>query len=294
MRHFTGTVYRNPYWPTFILLEITQGCTHNRCKFCNMYRDVQFRMSPLEWVEEDLREIAAKWPHAKTIQLLSANPLALTYDRLAPRLELIRKYLPEIEIMYTQTRVSDLKNKTASELASLCEMGLREISLGTESGDDWTLSRINKGYNSSDILEQCAKLDEAGISYWLTFLNGVAGREHSLQHAVNSVKIFSMCKPKVIGTGGLVLFEGTELRNEAEAGKFIPCNERELMIELRVFIENLTVDFERFITHHTSSSNLNCNNFQANKATILAELQYDIDNMNLDMLAEIRVAKRTL
>ena len=292
--HYTEPLYRNPYWPTFPLLEITQGCTHNKCKFCNMYRSVKFRMSPLEWVEEDLREIASKWPHAKTIQLLSANPLAMTYDRLAPRLELIRKYLPELEVMYTQTRVSDLRNKTVQELRSLRDLGLGEISLGVESGDDWTLQRVSKGYTSSDILEQCAKLDEAGISYWMTFLNGVAGREHSLQHAENSAKIFSMCRPKVVGTGGLVLFEGTELQKEAERGEFTPCTERELMIELKTFIENLTIDFSRFITHHTSSSNLNCNNFLANKPRILAQLQYDIDNMNLDILAEIRAAKTTL
>ena len=292
--HFSGTLYRNPYWPTWPLIEITRGCTHNKCKFCNMYRDVQFRMSPLEWLEEDLQELADTVPHARTIQLLSANPLALTYDRLAPRLELIRKYLPELETMYTQTRVSDLKNKSVQDLRNLKALGLREISLGTESGDDWTLERINKGYSSADILEQCAKLDEAGIAYWLTFLNGAAGREHSIQHAVNSGKIFSMCRPKVVGTGGLVLFEGTELQQEAERGDFDPCSELELMLELKAFIERLDTDAQRFITHHTSSSNLNCRNFLANKQRILETLQYDIDNTDLDALANIRAAKRTL
>lgn len=78
--HFTGTVYRNPYWPTWPLLEITQGCTHNRCKFCTMYKEVPFRMSPMEWIEEDLQELARCDPDARTIQLLSANPLAPTYS----------------------------------------------------------------------------------------------------------------------------------------------------------------------------------------------------------------------
>ena len=114
--HFTGTVYRNPYWPTWPILEITQGCTHNKCKFCTMYKDTTFKMSPIEWIEEDLKELAEMDPHAETIQLLSANPLVMTYDKLAPILEMIKKYLPEIEIMYTQGRVSDLKNKTVEEL----------------------------------------------------------------------------------------------------------------------------------------------------------------------------------
>lgn len=110
--HFTGTVYRNPYWPTWPLLEITQGCTHNKCKFCTMYKDVAFRMSPMEWIEEDLKELAESDPDAKTIQILSANPLVLTYDKLAPIFEMIHKYLPKMEYIYLAGRVSDLKNKT--------------------------------------------------------------------------------------------------------------------------------------------------------------------------------------
>ena len=145
--HFTEPLYRNPYWPTWPLIQITQGCTHNSCKFCTMYKDVPFRMQPMELFEEDLKELRQMMPYAKTIQLLSANPLALSFDRLMPRLELIRKYLPELEHMYTQTRVSDLKNKTVEQLRQLKEIGVNEISLGVESGDDWTLKRINKGYS---------------------------------------------------------------------------------------------------------------------------------------------------
>ena len=92
-------------------------------------------MSPMEWIEEDLKELAVTDPHAKTVQLLSANPLCMTYDRLAPILEMINKYLPDMEYIYTQGRVSDLKNKTVDELKKLKELGMREISIGVESGD---------------------------------------------------------------------------------------------------------------------------------------------------------------
>ncbi len=162
--HFTGTVYRSPYWPTWPLLEITQGCTHNSCKFCIMYRDIAFRLSPMEWIEEDLKELSQTDPNATTVQLLSANPLALTYNKLVPIFKLIHKYLPRMEYIYLVGRVTDLKNKTVDELKKLKELGMREISLGIEIGDDWTLSRISKGYQSKDIQEQCHKLDEAGSS----------------------------------------------------------------------------------------------------------------------------------
>ncbi len=227
--HFSGTVYRNPYWPTFPLLQITQGCTHNSCKFCTMYRDVKFRMQPMEWIEEDLQEIAGMAPDAATIQLLSANPLAMSYEKLSPILEMINRYLPRMEYIYAATRVTDIRNKTVEQLKALKELGLKEISLGVESGDDWTLDRINKGYRSEDIIEQCGKLTEAGITFWMSFLNGVAGKEGSHGHAVNSAKIFSQCRPMLVGTGGLVLFPGTPLLDEAEQGKFSPLSEKEML-----------------------------------------------------------------
>ena len=292
--HFTDTVYRNPYWPTFPLLQISRGCTHNNCKFCTMYKGVPFKLQPMEWIEEDLRELAACVPDAKTIQLLSANPLCMTYDKLAPILEMINHYLPKMEHIYASTRVTDLRNKSVEQWKRLKEMGLNEISLGVESGDDWTLDRIHKGCHAADILEQCAKLDEAGVAYWMTFLNGVAGQEHSAEHALHSAEIFSQCHPMVVGTGGLTLFPGTPLLEEAEHGEFTPLTEKEMLIELKTFVENLNCDCV-FITHHTiSGTNLTGPDFLGRKEKIVAALQNTIDHGDLGRMAAIRRNKRTL
>lgn len=291
--HFTEPVYRNPYWPTFPLLQVTQGCTHNRCKFCTMYHGVKFRMQLMEWIEEDLVELSKLAPHAKTIQLLSANPLVMTYNKLLPIMEKINEYLPEIEYVYAATRVSDIKNKSVDELAHLKELGLREISLGVESGDDWTLKRVNKGYTSEDIIEQCNKLTDAGIGFWMTFLNGAAGKEHSMDHAINSAEIFSQCNPMLVGTGGLTLFPGTPLLEEANRGEFNPLSERELLIELKTFVEHLTCDCS-FITHHTISASLSGPNFLDRKDEIVKTLDYEINHGNMDTYAEMRRNKKTL
>ncbi|WP_407386469.1 radical SAM protein [Ruminococcus sp.] len=292
--HFTGTVYRNPYWPTFPLLEITQGCTHNKCKFCTMYRDVPFRMSPMEWIEEDLREIAEIAPDTTTIQLLSANPLALSFEKLEPILKMINQYLPKMEYIYACTRVTDIRNKTVEELKKMRELGVKEISLGVESGDDATLDRINKGYHASDIIEQCNKLHEAGIDFWMSFLNGVGGKEFSRDHAINSAIIFSRCKPMLVGTGGLTLFPGTPLLEESQRGEFSPLSEKEMLEELKLFVENLTCDCY-FITHHTvSGKNLTGPDFLKRKDKIVSALQHEIEHGDMDLLAAIRRNKRTL
>ena len=99
-------------------------------------------------------------------------------------MEKVHEYLPAMESIYTVGRVTNLCNKSVDKLKKLRELGLKEISLGIESGDDGALDRVDKGYHAAEVIEQCQKLDEAEIAYWLTFMNGIAGREHSLDHAV--------------------------------------------------------------------------------------------------------------
>jgi len=291
--HYTGTVYRNPYEPPSPLLEITQGCSHNKCKFCNMYSSVKYQPSPMDWIEEDIREIASVYPETDRLQLLSADPFVLSFNRLNEICDLIHKYLPNIEIMTMAARVDNIWDKSVEELKILKDKGILELNLGAESGDDETLKSVNKGYGSKDIIEQCEKLDKAGIDYWLTFLNGIGGVELSQQHALNSAKIFSQANPTVVGTGGLVLFEGTGLLALYKRGKFHPLSEKELMQELLLFIENLDFD-GRFITHHTVSMDLNNVNFKQNKEKIIKNLQKGIDNLDMDILTKIRNNKRGL
>ena len=150
-----------------------------------------------------------------------------------------------------------------------------------------------KGYTSDDILEQCHKLDEAGIAYWMTFLNGTAGRSHSHEHALNSAKIFNLCHPMTVGTGGLVLFPGTPLLEEAQKGELDPLSEKELLEELKTFVENLECDCN-FITHHTSGISLSGPDFLKRKGKILKAMKNEINNGDMGLLSAIRRNKRTL
>lgn len=225
--HFTGTVYRAPADAYVPLIEITQGCTHNNCKFCSMYKDVQFRMSPMEWIEEDLQELRETVPNTTKLAFVGANPFVLSYDKMKNILEKVHEYLPNVTYISMSARVTDIKNKTVEELTDLRKLGIARLYVGVESGDTWTLDRINKGYKAEDIVEQCHKLEEAGIPYWVTFLNGVSGIEHSRDHAINSAKIFSQLKPEVVGSGSLALFPDIELTKEANIGEFKPLNEKQ-------------------------------------------------------------------
>ncbi len=128
--HYTGTIWRPPYEAASLLLEVTAGCTHHKCKFCTLYHDLpfKFRMSPLEDIECDLREVkrAMKgWNsgHTRRVFLTGANPFVLSYDKLAAIAELIHKYLPSVKSIGSFARITDVTPKTDEELTKLRAMG---------------------------------------------------------------------------------------------------------------------------------------------------------------------------
>ena len=176
--HYTGTIWRPPYEAASLLLEVTAGCTHHKCKFCTLYHDLpfKFRMSPLEDIEDDLREVkrATKgWNSGRIdrVFLTGANPFVLSYDKLTAIAELIRKYLPSVKSIGSFARITDVTPKTDEELAKLRDMGYDGLTIGIETGDDEALRFMNKGYTSADIIKQCQRLDAAGIHYKL--INGI-------------------------------------------------------------------------------------------------------------------------
>ena len=193
--HFTGQVWRPPYESSSQLLQVTAGCTHNKCKFCSLYHGTKFRLSPITEVEEDLKVIQSYQPKARRVFLTGANPFVLSYNRLLDLGLLIRKYLRHCESIGMFARISDIKPKTVEELKNLRHLGFDGISIGTESGDDNTLAAMNKGYTANDIIEQCKKLEDANIRYNLVYLTGLAGKGKGERNAINTANVFNQLHP---------------------------------------------------------------------------------------------------
>ena len=239
--HFTGQVWRPPYEASSQLLQITAGCTHNNCKFCSLYHGTKFRLSPISEIEADLKVIQEYQPKARRLFLTGANPFALSYNRLLDLGLLIRKYLPYCETIGTFSRIADIKPKSVDELKNLRHLGFDSISIGTESGDDETLNRMNKGNTANDILEQCQKLEEANIRYNLVYLTGLAGKEKGQQNAINTTHIFNQLHPFTINFVSLTIFPESELYKEMQEGKYMEATEHERLLELQTFISALDI-----------------------------------------------------
>ena len=279
--HYPETVYRPPQEAYNPLLPVTNGCSHNKCKFCSMYKDVIFEVLPLEIVEEDLRELAQQFPDATRMHFLGGNAFCLPYHRLVERIELVNKIMPNIRHINMMARVTDIIRKTPEQLVDLKNRGVDFLYVGHESGDDEVLARVNKGCTSADILEQCGKLDDAGIDYFFTFLNGVGGRELSHQHAVNSAKVFNQLKCTKLGSGSLTLFPDTQLYAEKQAGLFTDMTEKERAEEFYTFLEHVDRPCD-VNCHHTSVIPV-FGHFPEDKPEIMAELREGIDTIDEEL-----------
>lgn len=240
--HFTGPVWRPPYEASAQLLQVTAGCTHNKCKFCSLYHGTKFRLSPIAEVEEDLKVIRSYQPKARRVFLTGANPFVLSYDRLLELGLLIRKYLRHCESIGMFARISDIKPKTAEELKNLRHLGFDGISIGTESGDDDTLAAMNKGYAARDIIEQCKKLEEADIRYNFVYLTGLAGKGNGERNAVRTAEVFDRLHPFTINIVSLTVFPESELYGEIRHGNFVEAPEHERLSELRTLISRLRIE----------------------------------------------------
>ncbi len=246
--HYTGTIWRPPYEAASLLIEVTAGCTHHKCKFCTLYNDLpfHFRMSPLEDMEADLKEAAGMfkfWNRKKATRtfLTGANPFVLKQDRLMQISDFIHKYFPANLTIGCFSRITDISLKTDEELAALRNVGYDGLTIGIETGDNEALRFMNKGYLSSDIVEQCRRLDNAGISYYFFYLTGISGAGRGEMGAKLTAEVCNQIHPRLVGANMLTIYPDSELFTEIKRGAWVEESEIEKYKEIRVLVDSLTI-----------------------------------------------------
>jgi len=241
----------------------------------------------MEEFEEDLAEIKSCQPYARRIFWTGANPFAMSYENLKLRALTVRDYLIKCRTMAMFASIRDIQDKEVWQLKKLRAMGINGLSIGTESGDDDTLALVGKGYTAADILEQCRKLDEAGIEYYFVYMTGLAGKGGGNQNAVNSAKLFSQLNPYFISVDSLTLFPDTELYYMEQEGRFLPAGEKERLRELQVFIRSLQIR-----THLFADSVSNYYPITAylpkERESAVGQLQHVIDTVSEEKMTEYR------
>lgn len=246
--HYTGTIWRPPYEADSLLLEVTAGCTHHKCKFCTLYKELpfQFKMSALDDIEADLKEahdVSRLWNSGAFTRtfLTGANPFVLKFDRLMAIADSIHRYFPANETIGCFARVTDVTHKTDAELSALRRAGYDGLTIGIETGDDEALRFMNKGYLAADIVKQCRRMDQAGISYSFFYLTGISGAGRGEIGAKLTADICNQIHPKLIGANMLTIYPESELYQEIRRGAWAEESEIEKYREVRVLIDSLTI-----------------------------------------------------
>ena len=292
--HYTGTIWRPPYEASSLLLEVTAGCTHHKCKFCTLYDDIpfKFRMSPLEDVEADLVEAKKQfrlWKQYKIHRtfLTGANPFVLKFDRLMTIAALIKKYFPENQTIGCFSRITDISLKTDAELQELGEAGYDGLTIGIETGDDQALKFMNKGYVSSDIVEQCKRLDQAGISYSFFYLTSISGAGRGEEGARLTAEVCNQIHPKLVGANMLTIYPESELYQEIQKGTWKEEGEIEKYKELKTLVENLSIPTV-FAALGASNAIQIQGKLPEDRAKLLNILDKIIENVNEEELRKYR------
>nr|WP_321468260.1 radical SAM protein [uncultured Desulfobulbus sp.] len=251
--HYEGMVYRPPSEANSILLQVTTGCSHNKCTFCGMYKGQRFSIKPDAIVDADIDYAAQHFPYAKRLFICDGDALIVPQKRLLHILRQIEEKLPRISRVGIYANTKGLRMKSEAELLELHKHGLGILYLGLESGDDVTLAAMNKGADAQQMVAMGRKAKAVGIPLSVTVLLGIAGAERSHMHAVETGRVLSAIDPEYVGALSLMLEPGTELYNRYQAGEFSVPEPLAVLQELRTIIEHTNLTQGLFHANHASN-----------------------------------------
>lgn len=250
---YIGKVFRPPSEARSLIIQCTIGCSHNKCTFCGMYKEDEFRIRPLEDVLRDLEEMSRYGQVYRRIFLADGDALILPMEHLKTLLTKIAELFPKVERVGIYASPKSIATKTVEQLKELKELGLGIAYLGVESGSDLILEKMKKGVTAEELLHQGQKLKDAGIDLSVTLISGLGGKEHTLEHATESAKFISTLQPNYLGLLTLMLEPQTELYQDIQQGRFELLTPSEVLEETRLFVSLVEGKDIVFRSNHASN-----------------------------------------
>jgi len=251
--HYEGNIIRPPSEANSILLQVTVGCSRNKCTFCGTYRGERFRIKPDDIILGDIAFAARHCKRQRRVFLCDGDALIIPQKRLLNILIEIEKQLPWITRVGVYANAKSLKMKAPEKLEELRSHGLGIAYMGLETGDDVTLKNIDKGASADHMIRMGRKARAVGIKLSITVLLGIAGRQRSLIHARETGRVLSAIDPEYVGALSLMLIPGTPLFRDFKAGDFSLIEPAEMLQELRTMIAH--TDLTRGLFHANHASN---------------------------------------
>jgi radical SAM superfamily enzyme YgiQ (UPF0313 family) len=251
--HYEGTIIRPPSEALSILLQVTLGCSHNKCTFCGTYKDKRFTIKDDQTIMADIRFASKYMGNQHRLFLMDGDVLIVPQRKLVWILEMIKEHLPWVRRVGAYANAKSVKMKSDDDLVQLKEKGLGILYLGVESGDNDTLRKVCKGTTAENLIKQGQRIKAAGIKLSVTVLLGIAGRANSLKHARATGKLLSAMDPNYIGALTVMILPNTPLGDDYKAGRFELPETDELLLELREMFKHTHLSGGLFMSNHASN-----------------------------------------
>jgi radical SAM superfamily enzyme YgiQ (UPF0313 family) len=275
---YEGDIYRPPSEAYSLIIQVTVGCSHNKCTFCSMYKDKRFHIRQPEDVIKDLEEMRTYYSRVGRIFLADGDALCLANSKLLPVLEAIRRLFPECERVAVYGSALDALRKTPAELEELRDAGVGIIYIGAESGNPEVLRRVKKSGTREQLIDGVRAIEDAGIRASVTFISGLGGQELWREHAEDSASMLNAMQPYYASLLTLMVEPIAPLYKDIQEGRFKYLTPAQVMDETELFLTN--VDLKKPCV------------FRSNHASNYLSLRGDLPADKELMLAQIREARK--
>lgn len=253
MIEYEGRVFRPPSEAYSLIVQVTIGCSHNKCTFCDMYKDKHFRVRPLEDVLADFDEARRMYRYVERIFLADGDALMCPPAHMAKILQYIREVFPECKRVTSYGSPGSILVKTQEELDMLHGLGLEMIYMGLESGSDEVLRRVNKGETADEIVRAGLMVKQAGMKLSVTCIAGIGSLELSEEHAIETARALSRMKPEYIGLLVLAFDLPTPMMTDWQEGRFHLMDPVEMAQETLILLEHIDAEGSIFRANHVSN-----------------------------------------
>ncbi len=250
---YKGKVYRPPSEAYSLIVQVTYGCSHNRCAFCDMYDDKHFSLRPMAEIREDLELARRVYRRVDRIFLADGDALIRPTGDLAEILGLAYGLFPECERVTCYASPASLQVKSEDDLRLLRGRGLKMVYMGLESGCDAVLTRMRKGHDAAAIVAAGQKARRCGLALSVTAISGLGSVELWREHAVDTARAVSEMKPDYLGLLTLMVEHGTPLETWVKDGSFTLLTAPEVLKETELFLRHVDSEGTVFRANHASN-----------------------------------------
>ncbi|MFA5031852.1 MAG: radical SAM protein [bacterium] len=251
---YKGMVIRPPSEADSFILQVTYGCSHNKCSFCPTYLDKPFQVREMDGILKDIKEAEKDISYTRRVFLADGNAMVLSNEKLVPILDALNSGFPTLQRIGTYANADDILRKTNKELEDLVQKKLSMIYIGLESGNNKVLERIHKGTTVESMIEAVQKAQKAGFKVSVIGLLGLGGTDLWKEHSIDTGKAITAMQPLYFSLLTVMIVKGTELYTEWKEKKFVLPEPIDMIKEMRLIIENVNVSSGCiFRTNHASN-----------------------------------------